>query len=95
VLLQELLCQVLQIPAGELNVADDFDLTGVLLADLDVVAEVANAALDLDTVMQELLECGNIEDLVVDRLTAIDNVLLGDLARLGGGLGFLNCKKHT
>jgi hypothetical protein len=43
---------------------DDLDLTIANLLDVDVVAQVARAALDLDAVVQELLERGEVEDLV-------------------------------
>jgi hypothetical protein len=67
--------QVLQVAAGELLVRDDLDLALALLGDLDDVAEVTGAALDLDAVVQELLESLEIEDLVVDGLRAVDNEL--------------------
>lgn len=51
------------------------DLALASLADLDGVAKVASAALDLDAVVEELLEGGGIEDLVVDGLGAVDDVL--------------------
>lgn len=68
--------QVLQIPSGERNVGDDLNLAIAGLGDLDGVAEVADAALDLDLIVQELLEGGNVEDLVVGWLGAVDDVLL-------------------
>jgi hypothetical protein len=67
--------QVLQVAAGELLVRDDLDLALALLGDLDDVAEVTGAALDLDAVVQELLESLEIEDLVVDGLRAVDDEL--------------------
>lgn len=80
--------QVLQVAAGELLVGDDLDLALTLLGDLDAVAEVAGAALNLDAVVEELLEGLDVEDLVVDGLRAVDDELLGDLlgALLGGSL---------
>lgn len=83
--------QVLQVAAGELLVGDDLDLAIGLLGDLDVVAEVASAALDLDAVVQELLEGLDVEDLVVDGLRAVDHELLRDLLALllALGSGFL------
>lgn len=54
---------------------NDLDLAVGLLADLDHVAEVAGAALDLDAVVEELLESGGVEDLVVDGLGAVDDEL--------------------
>lgn len=80
--------QVLQVAAGELLVGNDLDLAVTLLGDLDVLAEVTGAALNLDAVVKELLESLEIEDLVVDGLRAVDDELLGDLlALLGRGAG--------
>ena len=69
---------------------NDLDLAIALLADLDGVAKVTGAALDLDAVVQELLESLDVEDLVVDGLRAVDDELLGDLlALLGRGVALL------
>ena len=54
---------------------DDLDLPFADLRDLDRVAEVAGAAVDLDAVVQELLEGGNVEDLVAGRLSGVDDEL--------------------
>lgn len=54
---------------------NDLDLAVTLLGDLDLVAEVANTALNLDLLVQELLEGGNIEDLVGGRLGGVDDEL--------------------
>ena len=82
--------QVLQVAAGELLVSNDLDLAITLLGDLDDLAEVTGAALDLDAVVEELLESLDVEDLVVDGLRAVDDELLGDLlALLGGGAALL------
>lgn len=78
--------QVLQVAAGELLVSDDLDLAITLLGDLDDVAKVAGAALNLDAVVEELLESLDVEDLVVDGLRAVDDELLGDLLALDGFL---------
>ena len=45
------------------------------LRDSNLLAEVARAALDLDLVVQELLEGGEVEDLVGHGLRAVDHVL--------------------
>jgi len=55
---------------------NNLDLSLTSLADLDGVAKVTGAALDLDAVVEELLEGGGVEDLVVDGLRAVDDVLL-------------------
>merc|ERR1712063_160325 len=89
-LLEELLGEVLEVATGELLVRNDLDLSLALLADLDGVAKVTSAALNLDAVVKELLESLDVEDLVVDGLRAVDDELLGDLLALlagGGALG--------
>ena len=53
----------------------DLDLAIAGLGDLHVVAQVADAAFDLDAVVQELLEGGDVKDLVVGGLRAVDGVL--------------------
>merc|ERR1712137_1359054 len=65
-LLEELLGEVLQVAAGELLVSNDLDLAITLLGDLDDLAEVTGAALDLDAVVEELLESLDVKDLIVD-----------------------------
>lgn len=77
--------QVLQVAAGELLVSNDLDLAIALLGDLDDVAEVAGAALNLDAVVEELLESLDVEDLVVDGLAAVDDELLRHLLGLLAG----------
>ena len=67
--------QVLEVTTGKLVVGGDLDLALTLLLDNNVVAEVVGAALNLDAVLEELLEGGDIEDLVAGRLRSIDDVL--------------------
>ena len=43
---------------------NNFDLPFTLLADLDRVAQITYAIVDLDLVVQELLKGRNVEDLV-------------------------------
>jgi hypothetical protein len=57
-------------------VSNNLNLSIARLGDLNVVAEVSDAALDLDAVVQELLESGDVEDLVAGRLGGVDDVLL-------------------
>jgi hypothetical protein len=79
--------QVLEVAARELVVGDDLDLALALLGDLDGLAEVADAALNLDLLVQELLKGRDIEDLVARGLRGVDDELLGGLgALLGAGL---------
>ena len=56
--------------------SNNLDLSLSSLADLDNVAEVTSATLDLDAVVEELFKGGGVEDLVVDGLGAVDDVLL-------------------
>jgi hypothetical protein len=77
--------QVLEVATRELLMRNNFNLAITGLRDLNSVAEVSGAALDLDTVVEELLERLDVEDLVVDGLRAVDNELLGDLLALLAG----------
>ena len=56
--------------------SDNLDLAITGLGDDNVVTEVADTALDLDAVVEELLEGRDIEDLVACRLRSVDDVLL-------------------
>lgn len=58
---------------------NDLDLAVTLLGDLDGVAEVADTALNLDPLVQELLEGRDIEDLVAGRLGGVDDELRHEL----------------
>lgn len=53
----------------------DLDLALTSLLDDDVVAQVVGAALDLDAVLEELLEGGDVEDLVASGLLSVDDEL--------------------
>lgn len=74
--------QVLEVSSGELLVGDDLNLALTLLGDLDNVAEVSGAAVNLDLVLEELLKGRDVEDLVRRRLGGVDDELLGDLGLL-------------
>lgn len=56
-LLQELLREVLEVSARELGVGDNDDLSLSLSGDLDGLAKVSGSSVNLDSVVQELLEC--------------------------------------
>ena len=56
--------------------SDDLDLSITDTFDLDLVAEVTDTVLNLDLVLEELLEGGNVEDLIGGRLGSVDDVLL-------------------
>jgi hypothetical protein len=78
--------QVLEVATGEGDVSNDLDLALASLGDDDVVTEVADTALDLDAVVEELLEGGDIEDLVASGLRSVDDelgVLLVSCMQLG------------
>jgi hypothetical protein len=49
--------QVLEISPRELSVCNDLNFSFSLLRDLDGVAEVSNASVNLYLVLKELLEC--------------------------------------
>lgn len=67
--------------------SDDLDLALASLLDDDVVAQVADAAIDLDLVLEELLEGSGVEDLVASGLLSVDDKLLGGGLALAGLLG--------
>jgi len=81
-LLEELLRQVLEVSSRKLSVCNNLDLAVTLLRDLNGITEVANTAVDLDFVLKELLEGGDIEDLVAGGLRSVDDELLRDLGLL-------------
>lgn len=54
---------------------NDLDLALALLLDDDVVAEVVGAALDLDALLEELFERGDVENLVGGGLRSVDDEL--------------------
>lgn len=51
------------------------DLPLALLAYLHNIAEIPDTAIDLDLFVEELLEGGDVEDLVRGRLRGVDNEL--------------------
>jgi hypothetical protein len=81
-LLEELLGQVLEVATREGNVSNNLDLAVTRLGDDDLVTKVADTALDLDAVVEELLEGRDVEDLVARGLRSVDDVLLSDLLGL-------------
>lgn len=54
---------------------NNLNLPITLLADLDGVAKIAHSVIDLYLVVQELLESGDIEDLIGGGLGGIDDEL--------------------
>lgn len=67
--------QVLEVAAREGDVGNNLDLALTSLGDDDLVAEVADTALDLDAVVEELLESREVEDLVTHGLGSVDDIL--------------------
>lgn len=64
-----------------------------IAVDLDVVTELARLAIDLDTVVQELLEGRAVKDTVVGRTGVVDDELVLSSGSFGGsGLGL---EHHT
>lgn len=63
---------------------NNLDLSIADLGDLHNIAEVTDAAVDLDLVLEELLEGGDVEDLVACGLRSVDDEL-----------GFLSCHHRT
>ena len=67
--------QVFEISSRELGVCNDFNLPFTLLANLDRVAQIPYAIVDLDLVVQELLKGRDVEDLVRGGLGGVDDEL--------------------
>jgi hypothetical protein len=70
--------QVLEVATGEGDVSNNLDLAVTNGVDNDVLAKVADTALDLDAVVEELLEGRDIEDLVASGLRSVDDELYSD-----------------
>jgi hypothetical protein len=72
-------------------VRDDLDAAVPKVRDIDGLAEVARAALDLNALLQERGEGGGVEDAVVGRLGGVDDVLVACVSFLptfkGHGVG--------
>jgi hypothetical protein len=67
--------QVLEVSSRELGVRSDLDLPIAEILDQHNVAEVSDTVVNLDLVLEELLEGGDVEDLVACRLRSVDNEL--------------------
>ena len=74
--------QVLEISARELRVRNNLDLSIANLGDLDGISEVSDTAINLDLVLKELFEGGDVEDLVACGLRSIDDELWSESAQL-------------
>jgi hypothetical protein len=67
--------QILEVAAGELVVGEDLNLAVTGAGDLDGLSEVADAAVDLDLLVQELLKSRDVEDVVAGGLRGVDDEL--------------------
>jgi len=81
-LLEELLCQILEVSSRELSVRSDLNLPIAEILDQHDITEVSDTVINLDLVLKELLEGGNVEDLVACGLRSVDDELVGDLGLL-------------
>jgi hypothetical protein len=89
VLLEVLLCKVLQIPLGERGLGRNCELS-LLAGNADLVSQDSGLAIDLHTIVEELLEDGRVKETVINRGGEVQSELqsLGLLsARLAGSLG--------
>ncbi len=68
--------QVLEVSSRESSVCNDLDLSIANLGDGDGVTEVSDTAVNLDLVLKELLERGDVKDLVGGGLRSVDDELL-------------------
>lgn len=67
--------QVLDVATRKLIVGGDLDLAIARLGDLDGVTEIADTTVNLNPLVEELLEGGDVEDLVTSGLRGIDDEL--------------------
>ena len=67
--------QVLEVSSRELCVRGNLNLSIADILDLNDIAEVPDTAVNLDLVLKELLEGGNVKDLVAGRLRSVDDEL--------------------
>ena len=67
--------QVLEVSSRELGVCGNLNLSIAKILDLHDITEVPDTAVNLDLVLKELLEGGDVEDLVACRLRSVDDEL--------------------
>jgi hypothetical protein len=65
----------------------NLDLAIAHLRDVDGVAEVSDTALNFDLIVQELFKGGEVENLIADRLGAVDGVLKAEKVSNEKGYG--------
>lgn len=61
---------------------NNFNLPITLLADLHHISKIPYSVIDLDLIVQELFEGGNIEDFIAGGLTCIDDKLNGPISSI-------------
>jgi hypothetical protein len=61
-------------------VSDDLNLSITDTLDLDLVTKVTDAVVNLDLVLEELLEGGDVEDLIGGWLGSVDDVLMIEIS---------------
>ena len=74
-LLEELLRQILEVASAKLLMRNNLDPAIAKVRDVDVVAEIAGAAVDFDALLEECRECGWVEDAVLRWLGRVDDEL--------------------
>jgi hypothetical protein len=74
-LLQVLLSQVLEISLGNDAINDSDGKLGSLASDGHLLSKVSLLGVNLDVVLQELLEGSDVEDLILDRGSAVNDEL--------------------
>jgi len=67
--------QILEVSSRELSVCSDLNLPIAEILDQHDITEVSDAVINLDLVLKELLEGGNVEDLVACGLRSVDDEL--------------------
>lgn len=67
--------QILEVSARELSVCNNLNLPITNILDRNNIAQVSYPTIDLNLILKELLEGGDIEDLVGGWLRGIDDVL--------------------
>jgi hypothetical protein len=67
--------QVLEVSSRELGVRGNLNLSIADILDLNDIAEVSDTAVNLDLVLKELLEGGDVEDLVAGGLRSVNDEL--------------------
>lgn len=67
--------QVLEVSSRELGVCGNLNFSIANILDLNDITEVSDTAVNLDLVLEELLEGGDVEDLVACGLRSVDDEL--------------------